>query len=436
MQQKLAQHIRNNFPFLTDKKLLIATSGGIDSVVLTHLLHQLNFDITLAHCNFKLRGVESDVDEEFVKNLGETLNISTFITTFETEKIAKEKKQSIQIAARELRYTWFNELLKKHHFNYVLTAHHADDNVETFLINLSRGTGLEGLTGIPTINKNIVRPLLIFSRDEILAYAKKHNIKWREDQSNASTKYLRNKIRHQIVPVLKEINPHFLEAFTKTLKNLQESQQIVDDCIKNTSKTLFIDGKIDIKKVLELSNPKAYLYQILKPYGFTAWKDIANLVTAQSGKQVFSKTHQLLKDRDFLILSKIHLNDISHKGEQFYFIKEDCKEITQPIHLVIETVSKIGKKDIHTIYVDKDLLKFPLILRKWQKGDYFYPLGMQGKKKVSKYFKDEKMSLLEKEKIWLLCNNDHRIIWIEGKRQDGCTIVKPNTKTILKITKK
>jgi len=432
MLKKLQNHINQNFSFLHGKKLLIAISGGVDSVVLTHVLLQLNFDISLAHCNFKLRGDESDLDEQFVKDLGEKLSIKTFTTQFNTEKIAKKNKQSIQITARELRYSWFNELIEKHPLDYILTAHHADDNIETFIINLSRGTGLEGLTGIPAINKNIVRPLLIFSRDEILDYAKQHNINWREDQSNTSTKYLRNKIRHQIAPILKEINPTFLDSFTKTVTHLQESKQLVDERIEAVKKKVFIDDKIEIQKIQQLNNPKAYLYQILKPYGFTEWNDIANLLTAQTGKQVFSKTHRLLKNRDFLLLSKLVLDNNKKK----YFINESDLEITNPIHLTFKTVEKPSTKNNHTIYVDKDLLKFPLIVRKWEKGDYFYPVGMQGKKKVSKYFKDKKMSLLEKEKTWLLCNNDNRIIWIEGKRQDNCTIINPNTKNILKITKK
>ncbi len=439
MQQKLQEHIRQQFPFLKDKKLLIAISGGVDSVVLTHLLHQLHFDISLAHCNFKLRDTESDIDEDFVKKLGKKLKIKTFTTSFETDKIAKETKQSIQVTARNLRYSWFDELIEKHQFSYVLTAHHADDNLETFLINLSRGSGLEGFTGIPAVNKNTVRPLLIFSRDEIVNYAKAHAITWREDQSNASTKYVRNKIRHQIVPVLKEINPNLVTSFSKTLEHLQESQQIIDDKIKEVSTSIYVNDnlstaleetrdfiKIDIKKVQKLSNPKAYLYHLLKEYHFTEWNDVANLVTAQSGKQVFSKTHRLLKDRDFLLLSNLKKSVSSSAVERFFINKNDTK-ITKPIHLELKNVSKTGEKDQNTIYLDKDLLKFPLLLRKWQKGDYFYPTGMKGKKKVSKYFKDEKLSLLEKENTWLLCSAQNEILWIIGKRQDNRCFVKNTT---------
>ena len=306
MRQKFSNHINTKLPFLKGKKLLIAISGGIDSVVLTHLLSTLDFTISLAHCNFKLRKKESDLDEAFVLSLGKQLNLKTFTSQFETEKFAKENKQSTQIAARNLRYSWFEEIIKKHQFDFVLTAHHANDNLETFLINLTRGTGLEGLTGIPEKNVNIVRPLLVFSRDEIIAFAKENNIDWREDQSNSSTKYIRNKIRHQVVPVLKEINPNLLDSFGKTSSHLQESQQIIDDKIDSVSKDIVIKDfstslemtKINIKKINQLSNPKAYLYQLLKAYHFTEWNDVYNLLSAQSGKQGEGRRHPRQAARD------------------------------------------------------------------------------------------------------------------------------------------
>jgi len=229
MLQKFDQHITMNFPFLKESKLLLAISGGLDSVVLMHLCNQLKLSVSLAHCNFKLRNEESDLDEEFVIKLSQILNNQIFTIHFDTENYAQEHKTSIQIAARNLRYQWFQELVSTHHFDYILTAHHADDNLETFLINLTRGSGLEGFTGIPEKNGNIIRPLLPFSRAEILEYAKENQLKWREDASNASTKYVRNKIRHQIVPILKEINPNLLDSFSKTLTHLQESQQMIED---------------------------------------------------------------------------------------------------------------------------------------------------------------------------------------------------------------
>ncbi|MFT5761810.1 MAG: tRNA(Ile)-lysidine synthase [Polaribacter sp.] len=433
MLKKLQQHINLKFSFLKDKKILIAISGGVDSVVLTHLFDKLNFDISLAHCNFNLRGNESDKDEFFVKELGGKLNVKTFTTRFETEKYAQENQFSTQVAARNLRYDWFQEISNQHQFDFVITAHQADDNLETFIINLTRGTGLEGLTGIPELNGNIVRPFLIFSRYEIENYAKENTIEWREDKSNTSTKYVRNKIRHQIVPILKEINPTLLESFQKTSEHLQESQQIIDESITDFKKKVVKKSengflKIDIAKIQQTNNPKAYLYQLLKEFGFTEWNDITHLLTAQSGKEVVSKTHRLLKDRYFLIVSKRE----EKTTNTVFIISENTSEIKNPIHLKISTISEIGNENAQTIYIDEYKITFPLTLRKWQHGDFFYPKGMQGKKKISNYFKDKKFSLIDKENTWLLCN-ENNIIWIVGHRQDNRFLADKNTSSILKI---
>lgn len=440
MLQKLSHILQQNFPFLKEKKLLIAISGGIDSVVLTHLLSVLNFNISLAHCNFNLRNTASDLDTVFVKELAEKLQIKCFTTSFQTAKIAKENKESTQITARNLRYTWFQETLQAHHFDFVLTAHHADDNLETFLINLTRGSGLDGFTGIPEVNGNIIRPLLKFSRNEIESFAKENGILWREDQSNASTKYVRNKIRHKILPVLKEINPSLLETFSKTIEHLKESAQIIDDSIEKISKNVVLKengiAKFKVDKLQQLSNPKAYLYQLLKTYNFSEFNDIYNLLSAQSGKQVFSKTHVLLKDRDVLILSKReNLSEHQKAQEVTFSISKNTAKITTPVHLTLEEVTEQSIQNKNTIYVSKESLKHPLIVRKWGNGDYFYPAGMQGKKKLSKYFKDEKLSLLEKQNTWLLCSADDSIIWVIGMRKDNRFKIETKTiKTYLKIT--
>lgn len=434
MLQKFKEHININFPFLKDKKLLIAISGGLDSVVLTHLFNQLNnATIALAHCNFKLREKESDLDEHFVVKLSQKTDKQVFTTSFNTKKIAEERKTSTQITARELRYNWFKELVIKHHFDFVLTAHHADDNLETFLINLTRGSGLDGFTGIPAINGNIIRTLLPFSRTEILNYAKENNIDWREDASNASTKYIRNKLRHKVVPVLKEINPSLLESFSQSIENLKEAQTIIADKVEDVSQKI-ITGEanklqINIEQIKELSNPKAYLFQLLKDYNFTAWNDVYDLLEAQSGKQVYSKSHRLLKDRTHLILSKLENNDVFEEIR----IAENLSEIKHPIQLTFSEVSELNEQSKETIYVDKNLLNYPLWLRKKQNGDYLYPLGMTGKKKLSKYFKDEKFSLLDKENTWLLCNANNAIIWVVGYRQDRRFSATQSTKKYLKI---
>jgi tRNA(Ile)-lysidine synthase len=434
---KMQSHLKLNLSFLEKSKFLLAISGGLDSVVLAHLCHKLKLDFALAHCNFNLRGDESDADEGFVLQLAEDLNIEVFIESFDTEAYAKQKKLSTQVAARELRYNWFNELAEQLDFDYILTAHHADDNLETFLINLSRGTGLEGLTGIPEINENIVRPLLPFSRENIEAYAKAEGFKWREDSSNASKKYLRNKLRLEVIPKLKEINPQLLQNFNKTVEHLLDSKAIIDDRIDAISNQIIKDINdnsisFSIAEINKLSNPKAYLYELLKDYNFTEWNDVDKLLEAQSGKQVFSKTHRLIKDRDCLILSEINTNAFLSESEESLFINEDIKEIKNPIHLNFKHVEQISNTSNNTIFVDKDRLVFPLTLRKWQEGDSFYPFGMEGKKKLSKFFKDEKLSILDKENIWLLCSGED-IVWIVNYRADDRFKVIKNTKKIIKI---
>ena len=442
MLQEFQQHIHKNFPFLKEKKLLIAVSGGIDSIVLCDLLNKSQYSFSLAHCNFRLRGMESEKDEEFVKNLAKQNQQECFVKKFDTEVYANQNKISIQMAARDLRYDWFDELMQKHHFDYLLTAHHADDNLETVLINLIRGTGLEGLTGIPKINNKKVRPLLPFSRKEIEIYAKEQNLLWREDKSNAETKYFRNKLRHDILPLLKEMNPNILESFSKTLKHLQGSKQIVDDRINKIKGEVIITSgkslKFKAQNLKSLNNPKAYLYALLKDYGFTEWDDVYDLLSAQPGKQIFSKSHRLVKDRDYLLLNEIS-KEISTSAT--FEISDKQKDILfNGLKMKLEEINKkefkkeeYFKNDSNNfIFVDIEKLHFPLTVRKWEKGDYFYPFGMQGKKKLSKYFKDKKLSILEKENIWLLCCKNE-IIWVINNRLDNRYKITNNTKKILKI---
>ncbi|RXJ50279.1 tRNA lysidine(34) synthetase TilS [Gelidibacter gilvus] len=433
MLQTFQKHLDEKLDMLHGSRLLLAISGGLDSVVLTYLCHQLKLKVSLAHCNFNLRAAESDADEEFVLALADDLELDVFIESFETEIYAKEQGISIQMAARELRYNWFFELAEQLDFDYILTAHHADDNLETFLINLTRGTGLEGLTGIPEVSDKIVRPLLSFSRETLETYAQKEHIEWREDASNASTKYLRNKLRHDVIPTLKEMNPRLLQNFQTTISNLQDSQDLIDDAVVKIQKKLVtVDNdqiKLDIKKLKKLSNPKAYLYQLLKDFNFTSWDDVVNLLNAQSGKQVFSATHRLLKDREFLLLCE--LDSVSEK--HLISVQKEDKEITTSFgRLTFDEVDAISETSKNTIYTDADQLKYPLSIRKWQEGDLFYPLGMKGKKKLSKYFKDEKLSLIDKENVWILFSGED-VVWIIGRRPDERFKVTDNTTTILKI---
>ncbi len=431
MLSQFEKYITTNLPFLRGHKLLIACSGGLDSMVLVALCQKAGLTIALAHCNFKLRGNESDIDAQFVDEMAANYNIRAYSKEFSTIDEADERGISIQMAARELRYAWFQELCSNEGYDYVLTAHHADDSLETFLINLTRGTGLEGLKGIPEINGNIVRPLLSFSRKEILKYGQEEGLTWREDSSNAETKYLRNKIRHELVPHLKALDPSFLRNFLKTQDFLQESSQVLESTQLQLQTTLFETKddliKMPIDKLKRLNPLKPYLHLLFKEFGFTEWNDVTALLDATSGKEVRSSTHRLVKDRNHLLLS-----ELTFEANQIHHIAEYISKIKIPIAIDIQKVKQLKTTSKKILYVDNEKLNYPLTLRKWENGDYFYPLGMQGKKKLSKFFKDEKIDILSKQTQWLLCSNN-KIVWVVGKRADERFKVTAKTKQIVKF---
>jgi tRNA(Ile)-lysidine synthase len=434
MEKAFKNQIKSEFPYLCQGKILLAISGGVDSVVLAHLCKLAKLNFSIAHCNFNLRDAESDADEEFVLDLAEKLDVEVFIENFDTTAYAEDEKVSIQMAARELRYHWFEELSVALKFDYILTAHHANDNLETFIINLVRGSGLDGFTGIKSVNNNVIRPLLSFTRKEIEAYAEERKIKWREDSSNASNKYLRNKIRHDIVPVLEELNPQMLNSFANTQSHLNDSLNLVDDYIgliypEIVSKTMYgYNLKIDYLK--KLPNAKSVLYELLKTFGFSEWEDVYQLLDAQSGKLVYSETHRLIKDREVLILTEI----ASEEKKVEYSIDEGEEIVMLPMgRFTITEVDKVSATAPNCVYLNKEKLVFPLILRKWNNGDVFYPFGMKGKKKISDFFKDNKLSLPEKENSWLLCSGNE-IAWVVNRRADNRFAITDPSQKILKIT--
>ena len=367
--------------------------------------------------------------------MANTLDIPCYSKSIETEAYTESNSVSIQMAARTLRYDWFYELASEFGFDFVLTAHHADDNLETFLINISRGTGLEGVLGIPERNNIFVRPLLPFTKKQILAFAKQNSWKWREDISNQQTKYVRNKLRHEVIPSLKDSSEGFLQNFQRTLHFLSQSHEFIEGQVQLLKASILEiitpdHFKISINKLSAINAEDIFLFYILKPYGFTAWDDIKILPFAQPGKQIFSKTHRIIKDREYLIVTKI----LEDEPETSYVLNESTKQLEIPIGLItLQKIMKINEYESSSIYVTSEMLKFPLTVRKWKEGDYFYPFGMKGKKKLSKYFKDKKLSLIEKEAIWVLCSDD-KIIWIINYRADDRFKITSKTKDILKIS--
>ena len=432
-------------PLLKDKKLLLGISGGVDSVVLCHLLDLSGMEFGLAHCNFQLRGKDSDSDERFVQELAKKYGRPLHLKRFDTESIARETKGSVQMVARDLRYAWFRELLSEEGYDFLLTAHHLDDSLETFLINLSRGTGIDGLLGVPQQKDETVRPLLPFTKKQILAYALDWNLSWREDQSNLESKYLRNKIRNEIVPVLLQLHPDFMTSFATTIGNLKAARQILADRLALVTREISepsVDHgpncqRFEIAKIRELTPAAAYVYEIFRPYGFSQWQDILTLLDAQSGKQLLSSSHRLIKHGEHLLLARLSDQpdlDTSYRIEAGQSELSGCgislhfRGINRSSMEAETTVKQVSEKALF----DADLLQFPLTVRKWQKGDFFYPKGMTGRKKLSDFFTDEKFSVLQKENIWLLCSGDS-VVWLIGKRTDERFKVTEKTKHILEV---
>lgn len=445
MQKAFLSYIQKENLFIASDKTLLTVSGGIDSVVMCELFHKANLKFAIAHCNFQLRGKESTDDELFVKQLAKKYGVPFFCKSFNTAAYAGKKKSSIQMAARDLRYEWFEEIRKKEKFQYIATAHHQDDSVETFFINLVRGTGISGMHGILPKQGKIIRPLLFTTKNEIEIFAKKNKLKHREDSSNASDKYIRNKLRHHVIPVLKELNPALGNTINDTIQRLRDVELIYKNEIENKRKEIVKafpqpspkerelkkQYTIDIENLKKLCAPFTYLYEFLKPYNFNATtvESIIAALSGESGKQFYSDTHRLIKDRDLLIIERLKLQIANCKLQ----IDKGQKEITadgMKLKFKILPKSQILNLTSHiSASIDFDKLEFPLEIRKWEKGDAFYPLGMKGKKKLSDFFIDKKLSVSQKENTWLLTSKG-KIVWVIGLRIDERFKITDKTKKI------
>lgn len=425
----------NNLCKPTDK-ILVAVSGGVDSVVLLDLFVRSGYSVAVSHCNFKLRGTESDNDEHFVELLAKKYQLDFFCKSCGAEKFAVDKKCSIQEAARELRYQWFDELCKKHRFARVAVGQHLDDQMETFFINLFRGAGVTGLKGMPIKRDDVIRPLLFARRNEIERYAKQNSLQYREDSSNHSDKYLRNQIRHKILPEIKKVKEGAEDAFIKSLENLYEDDLMLNQLIDEKRSKLFRQTEngweIRILKLKEHQPLVTWLYYLLKDFGFS--RDLTNQIAKSlnkehSGKIFHSFSHQLLIDRENILIQE------KHEGvEKEYFIHENDKEIEVPVKLMIKkqtfNTSLNFKSDSSLAYFDFDKLTFPLKIRKWKQGDRFTPFGMTGSKLVSDFLIDAKVSLFDKENVWLLLSGQE-VIWIIGQRTSDCFKIGSKTKEVI-----
>jgi len=433
MLDDFKSHLLSELPFLFKSKIIIATSSGVDSVVLCFLCKRLGLEFSIAHCNFALRGEESDLDAKFSKDFAKSLNVNYYSKTFNTLKYKKENSLSTQMAARELRYTWFDAI--SINYDYVLTAHHLDDQLETFFINFSRGSGLDGLCGIPAVSDNLVRPLLGFSKDQILNFAKKNNISWREDSSNNTNDYLRNDIRNNIIPRFKKFNPSLLKGFNNTLSFLKGSKSILNNKINEVYEEIITredyQTKYEINKILELDNLDTYLHAFFYKYGFTNLIDIKNILSSQSGKFVVSKTHRLVKDRGYLILDKV--SDLSFDPLYIDSKLSDLNVLYGSLNFNL-TDSLDFSNSNSNVFVDEGCLIYPLRVDSYSSGMEFFPLGMKGKKSVSKFLKDEKISLNNKKRVIVLINGNDEIIWIINHRIDDRYKITESSKKILKIS--
>ncbi|MDQ6813848.1 MAG: tRNA lysidine(34) synthetase TilS [Bacteroidota bacterium] len=431
------------FSFIQPKQTqLLAVSGGVDSIVLCHLMFTSGYNFVIAHCNFQLRADESERDEQFVRSLGEKYHTEVLVKKFETEKYAVENKVSIQIAARALRYNWFSEVVNQDSpssIRYILTAHHANDNIETILMNLFKGTGISGLHGILPIQGKIFRPLLFAKKEELLQYANQNDLSFVEDSSNLTDKYTRNFFRHRLFPLLKEVYPNVEDNLLKNIERFTGAEELYKQSVEQHKKKLLeVKGNEVHISVLKLqkSNPvSTIIYEIIKAYGFTSNQvtQVVDLLQSDTGKYISSPTFRIIKNRNWLIISPVLTSEASH-----ILIEEEDKKILFDAGKLKIDLIKNGDNfqipsDKNIATADMSQITFPMLLRKWKQGDYFYPLGMKKKKKLSRFLIDQKLSKTEKENIWVL-EMDKKIMWIVGQRIDDRFKITPSTKQLLKIS--
>jgi tRNA(Ile)-lysidine synthase len=419
LMKKVKEFIEKEDLFSKQDKILVALSGGADSVALTRILITLGYHCEAAHCNFELRGEESDRDEDFVRNFCRSLNIKCHSIHFETRRYAAQQSISIEMAARELRYNWFSKICEESDCQVVAVAHHKDDSVETMLLNLIRGTGINGLLGIRPKNGNVVRPLLCASRQEVVEYLHRMNQTYVTDSTNLEDEYTRNKIRLNLLPLMEEINPSVKDGLVKTASYLNDISKVYQQAIKESIDRIFItpEKEISIEKLMNEPAPQALLFEVLSPLGFnsTQVEEVYGSLNGQPGKRFISSQWQVVKDRDLLLIEKVKT---ANDKPQIIFEE------------VLLTKEFVIPKDKNTACFDANKFKGVISIRKWEKGDYFIPFGMKGKKLVSDFMTDSKFSLLKKEQQWVLSCND-QIAWLIGERTDNRFRIDDSTQKVI-----
>ncbi|PIE50452.1 MAG: tRNA lysidine(34) synthetase TilS [Flavobacteriales bacterium] len=424
-------------PDFQDKRYLLAVSGGVDSMVLADLFYQLKLNFQIAHINYQLRKKDSDLDEKLVRDFCQKRNIP--FQLYQVSESDQKPKNAIQEWARDLRYRFFKQIKKEEKLDFIVTAHHLNDNVETFFINFSRGTGLKGLKGIPQKNNEIIRPLLNFKKEELYAFAKTQKIDFREDKTNAKNDYVRNQLRNKIIPEMEEIQPQLIENSRKTFRYLNDAQSFIEEQIQNIQNELTItqnNNEIIFNKSA-LEKQSAFVqFEILRKFGFNAEKEIQKIFSAESGKIFLTKDYQLTINRNELIIRSQEprvKNQESRTKNQDSIVLIERKEDLEKIKNSISLSDFIDFEGEFEWNFNLENIKFPVYLRRKKDGDFFYPIGMSGKKKVSNFFKDKKLSIFAKQKIWILCDNE-QILGVIPFRQDRKKQFHKENSSILKIT--
>lgn len=423
-------------------RILLAVSGGIDSMTMVELFRRSGFSFGIAHCNFQLRATESEMDQQLVTQKACELGVAFHNKSFDTTAWAKNHKLSIQMAARELRYDWLEHIRSSEGFDYIATAHHLDDAIETLLLNLTRGTGIAGLKGIPAKTGNIIRPLCFASRNDIEAFSKMADVDYREDKSNEDEKYLRNRLRKQVIPVLQNINPGLSKTMQNFFQHIQATEKLYKTGIAIAKKACIIDRKneihVKIPELLSFDNPELLIYEFLKEYGFSpsVCKEISDNINRQPGRTFLSKTHVLCTDRQRLLVYPIR----HEKTESTKTINKQSRTIHfhKYIFHIEHTECKAGERPQwpetpYEALFDMDCLEFPISVRTWRKGDKMTPLGMSGTKKISDLFVEHKIPRHKKEEIPVFVSGN-KIVWLVGIRSSKHCMVSKNTTRIMKIS--